>query len=104
MRVMDHVLEIVLQLDPIEVFCEVLNPKGDNLQMMRKALVNEFPHYAIAIANYSTEKWANFTWEVLDYGHKRSPVFIPWPDSKRSWQKYISIAQTTFLNEFLPPA
>jgi DNA repair photolyase len=102
--VIDDVLEMVLQLEPKEVFCEVLNPKGDNLQMMKKALVNEYPHFAIAIANYSVESWANFTWEVLAYGHKWSPVFIPWPDSKRTWRKYISTEQSQFLAAFLPTA
>jgi DNA repair photolyase len=101
-EILEQVLERVLPLEPIEVFCEVLNPKGDNLRMMRQALANDYSHYAKRMNDYSTESWANFTWEMLDYGSRRSPLFIPWPDSKRTWRKYISPEQSSFLNGFLP--
>jgi DNA repair photolyase len=101
---LDEVLERVLPLNPKEVFCEVLNPKGDNLEMMRKALADEYPHHAIAIASYSAKSWANFTWHLLNYGHQRSSTFVPWPDSKRTWRNYISQEQSEFLENFLPRA
>ena len=101
-EILEEVLERVLPLEPVEVFCEVLNPKGDNLAMMRRALADHYPHYAKCIIGYSSESWANFTWRILDYGLNRSPLFIPWPDSKRSWRKYISPEQSSFLNGFLP--
>ncbi len=100
--ILEDVLERVLPLEPTEVFCEVLNPKGDNLAMMRQALADVYPHYAKRMNGYSSESWANFTWEVLDYGHTRSPLFIPWPDSKRGWRKHVSESQALFLDVFLP--
>lgn len=103
MATLEEVLEKVLPLEPKEVFCEVLNPKGDNLEMILKALADQHPHHPRIINNYSPESWAKFTWEVLNYGHYRSPLFVPWPDSKHSWRKHISKAQASFLDEFLPP-
>ena len=101
-EILEDILEKVLPFEPTEVFCEVLNPKGDNLSMMRQALADEYPHYAKRINDYSTESWANFTWEMLDYGYMRSSLFIPWPDSKRGWSKYMCSERASFLNEFLP--
>ena len=98
----EQVLKRVLPLNPREVFCEVLNPKGDNLQMMRRALANDYPQHAIAVAGYSGESWANFTWAILNYGHQRSPAFVPWPDSKQTWRKHLSTEQSEFLTRFLP--
>ena len=99
---LEVVLSEVLPLEPREVFCEVLNPKGDNLEMMRKALADQYPQYARVINNYTNECWANFTWSMLDFGHKWSDVFIPWPDSKRGWRKYLPDEQRAFLDKFLP--
>lgn len=99
---LERILERVLLLEPKEVFCEVLNPKGDNLLMMKRVLVNQYPHYAMSIANYSTEAWANFTWRVLEHGYRESQVFIPWPDSRKAWQRYISPERARFLATFLP--
>ena len=98
----EQILQRVLLLEPKEVFCEVLNPKGDNLLMMKRVLANEYPHYAMSIGNYSREVWAGFTWQVLDHGYTRSSVFIPWPDSRRTWKRYISTEQASFLASFLP--
>lgn len=103
MATFEEVLEKVLPLEPREVFCEVLNPKGDNLGMMRRALADRYPHYAKSLLQYSPERWSEFTWSVLDYGRTRLPIFVPWPDSKRGWRKHISSEQTLFLDRFLPP-
>jgi len=97
------IMEKVLPLEPKEVFCEVLNPKGENLSMMRRALADQYPQYAKRLGQYSTSSWAQFTWQVLEYGHRRSKLFIPWPDTKRGWQKHVSREQGSFLEEFLPP-
>jgi DNA repair photolyase len=102
MEILDEVLRRVLLLEPAEVFCEVLNPKGDNLEMMRRALANDYPHHAKRMDRYSAESWAKFTWEMLDYGRARSSLFIPWPDSKRAWRKHVTSEQSQFLEEFLP--
>ena len=98
----DNVLHRALSLQPHQVFCEVLNPKGDNLEMMRKALANNYPQYAMTITCYTAESWSNFTWDVLNHGHRCSEVFVPWPDSKRTWRKYVSPSQAAFLERFLP--
>ena len=98
----EQILERVLMLEPKEVFCEVLNPKGDNLLMMKRVLINEYPHYAMSVGSYSTEAWANFTWQVLEHGYRTSQVFIPWPDSRKTWQRYISPERAAFLATFLP--
>lgn len=100
--ILDEVLARVLPLEPLEVFCEVLNPKGENLAMMRRALADRYPQYAKCVSAYSTENWANFTWEIMDYGYTRSSLFVPWPDSRRSWRKHISPEQSRFLDAFLP--
>lgn len=99
----EEIMERILPLEPREVFCEVLNPKGDNLEMMRRALADPYPHHAKSINLYSTSRWAQFTWQTLDYGYKRSKLFVPWPDLKGSWRKHLSKEQINFLNRFLPP-
>jgi DNA repair photolyase len=99
---LEDVLDRVLPLEPLEIFCEVLNPKGDNLKMMRQALAEKYPHYAKRMGGYSVASWAKFTWEMLDYGRTRSSLFIPWPDSKRTWRKHVTSEQSRFLEEFLP--
>jgi hypothetical protein len=99
---LDEVFDKVLPLEPTEVFCEVLNPKGNNLGMMRDALANDYPHLAKRLHAYSPVNWASFTWETLDYGYRRSPLFIPWPDAKRGWRKHIPYEQCRFLEGFLP--
>jgi DNA repair photolyase len=101
-NILEEVLDRVLPLEPTEVFCEVLNPKGDNLAMMRQALADHYPHYARSVSAYSPKSWADFTWKMLDYGHRRSSLFIPWPDSKRGWRKHVSESQALFLDVFLP--
>jgi len=100
--VMESVLDAVLPLNPREVFCEVLNPKGDNLEMMTKALRDGFPELADQLANYSSEHWAKFTWKVLAHGLERASQFIPWPDTRRAWRKHLSNEDAGFLDRFLP--
>ena len=100
--VMEQVLRAVLPLEPREVFCEVLNPKGDNLDMMVTALEKEFPEYARRLAGYSQEYWAKFTWKVLAHGLERAAQFVPWPDTRRSWKKHLPVERGNFLERFLP--
>ncbi len=100
---MQEVLDAVLPLRPREVFCEVLNPKGDNLAMMQAALKKSYPEYAEQLATYSGEHWAKFTYKVLSYGVGRSRRFIAWPDTQRHWTAHLKNEQTSFLEKFLPP-
>jgi DNA repair photolyase len=102
--VMESVLGAVLPLNPREIFCEVLNPKGDNLKMMSKALCDSFPELANQLTNYSSEHWAKFTWKVLAHGLQRASQFIPWPDTRRAWRKHLSNEDAGFLDTYLPRA
>ena len=102
-RVMDEVLHAVQPLNPREIFCEVLNPKGDNLAMMSEALAGKYPAEAQMMANYSGEHWAKFTWKVLSFGLTKNDRFIPWPDTQRLWRAYLDKNQTRFLDAYLPP-
>jgi hypothetical protein len=85
------------------VFCEVLNPKGDNIAMMQEALSGSYPLYADRLANYTSEYWAKFTWAVLAYGLKCVKQFIPWPDTRRLWRAHLTPERANFLEQFLPP-
>lgn len=100
--VMQEVLDAVLPLQPREVFCEVLNPKGDNLSMMVEALRSDFPDEARILAEYSPDYWAKFTWKVLAHGFERAEQFIPWPDTRRMWRKHLPEERRSFLERFLP--
>lgn len=103
-EVMDEVLREIRPLAPREIFCEVLNPKGDNIAMMREALLEKFPAEAVKMENYSPKYWAQFTWKVLSFGLKRNARFIPWPDTQRFWKTHLTSDQTAFLDHYLPPA
>ena len=97
-----EVLHSVLPLEPREVFCEVLNPKGDNIAMMRKALAKNYPNLAEDMTNYSAKYWAKFTFKVLSQGIKLTERFIPWPDTQRLWRSHLSTKDTKFLETYLP--
>jgi DNA repair photolyase len=102
-KVMEAVLKAIRPLKPREVFCEVLNPKGDNIAMMQEALAAKFPNEAQRMVSYSAEAWAQFTWRVLSIGMKKSDRFIPWPDTQRLWKTHLDPKQTKFLDAYLPP-
>jgi DNA repair photolyase len=101
--VFGQVLTAVDPMKPKQVFCEVLNPKGDNIAMMRGALSALYPQYAYRLANYTTEYWAKFTWKVLAHGLKQTKQFIPWPDTRRLWRSHLAPERADFLERFLPP-
>lgn len=97
------VLSKVFPLRPREVFCEVLNPKGENVAMMVDALALRYPEFANRLAKYSPEYWSKFTWKVLKHGITRSRRFIPWPDTQRLWRAHLPPDRIMFLDRFLPP-
>jgi DNA repair photolyase len=97
------VLSKVFPLRPREVFCEVLNPKGENVAMMVDALALRYPEFADRLAKYSPEYWSKFTWKVLKHGITRSRRFIPWPDTQRLWRAHLPPDRIMFLDRFLPP-
>jgi DNA repair photolyase len=96
------VLSKIFPLRPREVFCEVLNPKGENIAMMVDALTPRYPEFANRLAQYSPEYWSKFTWKVLKHGITRSRRFIPWPDTQRLWRAHLPPDRVTFLDRFLP--
>jgi DNA repair photolyase len=101
-EILEAVIAKVLPLRPREIFCEVLNPKGDNLAMMEEALASSFPEYAARLAEYSAESWSKFTWNVLKHGFASSNQFIPWPDTRRQWRAHLPDESVSFLDRFLP--
>jgi hypothetical protein len=70
--------------------------------MMQEALADKYPLYAERMGTYSHEYWAKFTWKVLAHGVQRSSRFIPWPDARRWWKKYLSEKRSSFLEKYLP--
>lgn len=116
-----------------EIFCEVLNPKGENIEMMKGALNNAWAAddgilakksaaAYLALNKYDEARWAEFTATVLDQGARyfmpgncrfpksaianpqsAIPKFIPWPDTARRWSKHLHERDVAFLDQFLPP-
>ena len=98
-------LGTVTRLDPREIFCEVLNPKGDNLEMMKAALWEHSPAFDWQhreLITYDEVRWAMRTAQILRYGSRQHPRFIPWPDTRRSWAKHLPDYQVEWLDRFLP--
>ncbi len=102
-EVLEEVMDAVQPLEPREIFCEVLNPKGDNIAMMREALLARFPGEAEKMRGYTADYWAKFTWTVLSLGLAKDRRFIPWPDTQRFWKTYLNREQAAFLDSYLPP-
>lgn len=101
---LDRVVAAVAPLRPREIFCEVLNPKGSNIEMVAKALEPTLPARAKQIRDYSPQVWAAFTCQILRHGFLNhfDKGFTPWPDSSRQWKKYLTAAECSFLNQHLP--
>jgi DNA repair photolyase len=100
---MQEVMDVVRPLEPREIFCEVLNPKGSNLMMMHRALVGPYPDLADRLGAYTADSWAHFTWRILSLGLSLDRRFIPWPDTQRFWRTYLNPEQARFLETYLPP-
>ena len=123
-------LTSIQSLEPLrEIFCEVLNPKGDNIDMMKDALMKAWEKAPVETADgapakkfaaayldlkgYDEERWARFTARTLDHGARffrpssiaQSPpsIFVPWPDTSRHWAKHLHEREVGFLDQFLPP-
>jgi DNA repair photolyase len=102
---LDEVISTVAPLNPREIFCEVLNPKGDNIDMMRDALAKHSPKYNRELGtlfSYSAERWAAQTAQILLHGRRNSRVFVPWPDTGRGWSKLLPAHSSRALTQFLP--
>lgn len=102
-ELLDTILERIKPMRPKEIFCEVLNPKGDNIGMMCNALSRHNLDYANQLSTYGSIEWAQFTYRMLHYGNKQSVNFIPWPDTRRLWKSHLKAKESKFLDAFLPP-
>jgi len=102
--VLDVVMEAVIPLNPSEIFCEVLNPKGDAIEMVATALAKRYPSEAASVRAYDQAAWARWTYQVLAEGvSKYGPSgFIAWPDTGRAWARHLTPTETAFLDRFLP--
>jgi DNA repair photolyase len=101
-----------------EIFCEVLNPKGDNIAMIKDALAEGWKNSDGEVAkkcasafvdldHYDEERWARATARVLSrfVGDAASGIKItPWPDTSRRWAKHLDVGTVMFLDGFLPPS
>jgi CheY-like chemotaxis protein len=69
------------------IFCEVLNPKGDCISMVARALATKYPSEAKVVAAYHDAAWSRWTYEVLRHGIEQhsGAGFIAWPDTGRAW-------------------
>ncbi len=101
-EVFQKALGKLLPLGPREVFCEVLNPKGDNIAMMVGALRPEYPEFAASLRGYGPPAWAWFTVRTLRMGLRRTRRFIPWPDTRCLWRSHLPERENRFLERFLP--
>lgn len=106
MTVLDEVVAAVKPLRPTEIFCEVLNPKGDCIPMVARALATKYSSEAKVVAAYHDAAWSRWTYEVLRHGveHHSGAGFIAWPDTGRAWAAHLPNWQVAFLNQFLPPS
>jgi DNA repair photolyase len=91
---------------PEEIFCEVLNPKGGNLGMMREAIMSagvlRFERHGRVLESYDARTWARFTYEILSTGHDWITGFIGWPDTGRGWKRHMEPKSAAFLEKMLP--
>jgi len=90
------------KLGATEVFCEVLNPKGDNLTGMERALRQAGrDDMADQIRSYDKEAWAHATLATLRL-LAGSRAFVPWPDTGRGWARHLPAEDADWLRQFLP--
>jgi DNA repair photolyase len=101
---LDEIIAKVKPLKPVEIFCEVLNPKGDCIPMVAKALKPKYPSEASVVDRYNDEAWAKWTYQVLKHGVDRyaGNGFVAWPDTGRACEKHLGATDIAFLNRFLP--
>lgn len=97
-------LEKVRPLSPREIFCEVLNPKGENLSKMLDALVVAGQGGKVDdLKRYTDTVWAANTYTIAYCGLRYHPRFVPWPDTGRDWARHLEPDQAAWLDQFLPP-
>ena len=105
LALLDEVVARVKLLGPTEIFCEVLNPKGNCVQTVARALETTHPAAARIAAAYDDAAWSRWTFEVLRHGVEQhaGAGFVAWPDTSRAWASHLGGDEVKFLNQFLPP-
>lgn len=106
--------------EPQEIFCEVLNPKGDNVSMMIDALAarKQSEHgrdpcrgcdVAAGLTVYDGHNWAQFTFDTLTVlathvasKHRSATRFIAWPDTMRAWRHHLEPEPVSWLEKWMP--
>ena len=92
------------ELRATEVFCEVLNPKGENLAGMERALrAGGRVDLAERVKSYDAGAWARATAATLRL-LAGGRAFVPWPDTGRAWAKHLPADEFRWLGQFLPPS
>lgn len=99
-----NIAYLASKMGATEIFCEVLNPKGSNLEMMAKALApTNYIYEARQLLDYNEAAWAEKTYSLLHQLAPEFAAFIPWPDTSRRWAKHLTEVQSNWLKQFLPP-
>lgn len=100
------VVDAVRDLSPVEIFDEVLNPRSENLDMMREGLSRE-GRPEIILANYR-EWWPRFTHDHLKAAERACAAagigdrFIAWPDPLAARARTLAAAERAWLSAWLP--
>ena len=104
LSVVEEVLQEVAQLNPCEVFSEVLNPMDDNVNMMNEAMSQAGRHERVS-EFYKANDWVRWTYEYLYnaylIGRNLNCNFICWP-SPHSVKSPLSDQQKQWLLTWLP--
>lgn len=103
---LDAVVGAVRGLSPVEIFDEVLNPRGENLAMMRGALREA--GRPEAIPDDYRKQWPRFTYGHLQSAHATCAEagvddrFIAWPDPVAAKAKALTEDERAWLSAWLP--
>ena len=101
-----EVVDAVRNLDPVEVFDEVLNPRGENVQMMNDALTAAGRPEKIP-ADYRS-RWPGFTLAHLRMAETvcqeagLGEKFMAWPDPVAARSRLLSEVDRAWLQAWLP--
>lgn len=100
------VVDAVRNLEPVEVFDEVLNPHGKNLEMVNAAL-RQGSRLEFVDADYR-KRWARFTYDHLRAAQAAceaagiGETFVAWPDPDTARSKRLTVSERNWLASWLP--